>query len=242
MIQYSSKYRSSQSEIMDDFVLKGDEMKKVLTDLKNVNKWLGGNNISISGIIKLLPEGAKEQTITILDFGCGDGEILRECARFAEREGYIFRLIGIDANTFILEEARRRSTDFQNITFLEKDVFSSEIKELDCDIALCTLFLHHFSNNDLKALIQRFLDLAKVGIVINDLHRSRLAFWLFKMVSYMIIKTSIARNDGLISVARGFKRRELETLSKEINNSISVISWKWAFRYSWILKKVNSSP
>ncbi|MGK0296366.1 MAG: hypothetical protein ACI884_002544, partial [Ulvibacter sp.] len=77
MIQYSSKYRSSQSEIMDDFELKGDEMKKVLTDLKNVNKWLGGNNISISGIIKLLPEGAKEQTITILDFGCGDGEILR---------------------------------------------------------------------------------------------------------------------------------------------------------------------
>jgi ubiquinone/menaquinone biosynthesis C-methylase UbiE len=241
MIQYSSKYRSTQSEIMDDFDLKGDDMKKVLTDLKNVNKWLGGNKISINGIIKLLPEGANEQTITILDLGCGDGEILRECARFAKKEGYNFQLIGIDANTFILEEARRRSTDFQNITFLERDVFSSEIKELDYDIALCTLFLHHFSNKDLKAIIQRFLDQAQVGIVVNDLHRSRWAFWLFKMVSYLIIKTSIARNDGLVSVARGFKKRELEKLSKEINNSTSVISWKWAFRYSWILKKVNNS-
>jgi SAM-dependent methyltransferase len=237
MIQYSSKHRSTQSEIMDDFDLKGDDMKKVLTDLKNVNKWLGGNNISIKGIIKLLLEGAKEQTITILDLGCGDGEILRECARFAVKEGYNFQLIGIDANTFILEEARRRSMDFENITFLEKDVFSSEINELDYDIALCTLFLHHFSNEDLKVLIQRFLDHAKIGVVVNDLHRSRLAFWLFKMVSYLLLKTSIARTDGLISVARGFKRKELETLSKEINSSVSVISWKWAFRYSWILKK-----
>ena len=241
MIQYSSKHRSSQSEIMDDFELKGDDMKGVLTDLKNVNKWLGGNDISIKGIIKLLPEGAKEQTITILDLGCGDGEILRECARLAKREGYNFRLIGIDANAFILEEARRRSTDFQNITFLEKDVFSSEIKELDYDIALCTLFLHHFPTEDLKTLLQRLINQAQVGIVVNDLHRSRMAFWLFKMVSYVIIKTSIARNDGLISVARGFKRRELERLSKEINNSTSDINWKWAFRYSWILKKVNYS-
>jgi 2-polyprenyl-3-methyl-5-hydroxy-6-metoxy-1,4-benzoquinol methylase len=241
MIHYSSKYRSTQSEIMDDFDLKGDDMKKVLTDLKNVNKWLGGNKISIKGIIKLLPRGAKEQTITILDLGCGDGEILRECARFAKKEGYNFRLIGVDANTYILEEARRRSTDFQNISFFKKDVFSSEIKELDYDIALCTLFLHHFSNEDIKALVQRFMDHAKVGVVVNDLHRSRLAFWLFKMVSYLILKTSIARTDGLISVARGFKRKELETLSKEINNSASVIKWKWAFRYSWILKKVNKS-
>jgi len=241
MIQYSSKYRSNQPEIMDEFELQGDEMKKVLTDLKNVNKWLGGNKISLKGIIKLLPEGAKEQTITILDVGCGDGEILRECARFAKKYGFDFRLIGIDANSYILEEARRRSTDFQNITYIERDVFSSEIEELDYDIVLCTLFLHHFSNKDLKAIVQRFLDQARIGMVVNDLHRSRLAFWLFKMVSYLIIKTSIARTDGLISVARGFKRKELETLSKDIANNTSTISWKWAFRYSWILKRVSNS-
>ena len=240
MIQYSSKYRSNQSEIMDDFDLNGDVMKELLTDLKNVNKWLGGNDITINGIIKLLPEGAKEQTITILDLGCGDGEMLRECARFADREGYNFQLIGIDANVFILEEARKRSIDFLNITFQELDIFSTEFGNLNYDIALCTLFLHHFSDNDLKILIQRFIDQAQVGIVINDLHRSRLAYWLFKMASYLMIKTSIARHDGLVSIARGFKRGELEILSKEIKNSKSIISWKWAFRYSWILKKLHS--
>lgn len=239
MIQYSTKYRSTQSEIMDDFELKGDAMKKVLTDLKNVNKWLGGNKISIRGIVKLLPDGSKAKKITIVDLGCGDGAILRECARFAKKAGYDFQLIGIDANAFILEEARRRSLDYPNISFLEKDVFSTEIKELDYDIALCTLFLHHFSTDDLKTLIQHFFDHATIGVVINDLHRSRLAFWLFNLVSFFLIKTPIARKDGLISVARGFKRKELESLSQHIENSTSVISWKWAFRYSWLLKKKN---
>ena len=223
---------------MDDFNLKGEDMKGLLTDLKNVNRWLGGNEITKLGIIKLLSNRPKEQTITILDLGCGDGQMLRECARFAEKAGYKFQLIGIDANSFILEEARRRSKDFQNITFRKMDIFSEEIKELQFDIALCTLFLHHFTNDDIQTIIQKILNEAQVGVVINDLHRSKLAFWLFKVLRYSILKTSIARYDGLVSIARGFKRSELETLAKQFNNGESIIKWKWAFRYSWILKKV----
>jgi len=223
---------------MDDFDLKGEEMKELLTDLKKVNKWLGGNQVTKRGIVKLLANRSKEETITILDLGCGDGEMLRECARFALREGYQFELIGIDANTFILEEARSRSEDFKNITYKEMDIFSEETKVLKLDIALCTLFLHHFSNQDIQTIIQKVLNEAKLGIVINDLHRSRLAFWLFKAISTIILKTRIARHDGLVSVARGFKRSELETMAKQFVNGESIISWKWAFRYSWILKKI----
>jgi 2-polyprenyl-3-methyl-5-hydroxy-6-metoxy-1,4-benzoquinol methylase len=238
MISYSSTHRSNESEIMDDFELKGEEMKELLTDLKKVNKWLGGNQVTKNGIIKLLANRSKAETITILDLGCGDGELLRECARLARKEGYIFQLIGIDANAFILQEAKRRSEDFQNITFRKMDIFSEDIKKLQFDIALCTLFLHHFSNHDIQTIIQGVLKEAKIGIVINDLHRSRLAFWLFKAISLLILKTKIARHDGLVSVARGFKRSELEIMAKQFKKSVSIISWKWAFRYSWILKKV----
>ena len=246
MIRYSSKYRSKQSEIMDDFDLKGEEMKELLTDLKRVNKWLGGNKITRLGIIKLLSGHSKAETITILDLGCGDGQMLRECARFGEEEGYNFQLIGIDANTFILDEARNRSKDFQNITFREMDIFSEELKDLQFDIGLCTLFLHHFSNEDIHIILQKVLNCSKVGVVVNDLHRSRLAFWLFKVIRYWILKTKIARHDGLVSVARGFKSNELESIAKQIKNCESEIRWKWAFRYSWILKKsdiiLNSKP
>ena len=45
--------------------------------------------------------------------------------------------------------------------------------------------------------------------------------------------------DGLTSVLRGFKRKDLENISKNINAK-SAIKWKWAFRYLWTLEKKKS--
>ncbi|PKA84195.1 hypothetical protein ATE92_2366 [Ulvibacter sp. MAR_2010_11] len=237
MVLYSSKYRSKESEIMDNFDLHGDEMKLLLTDLKNINKWLGGNSITRNGIRTLLKGYSKEKEYVIVDIGCGDGEMLRQCALFGKREGFKFQLVGIDANPFILEEAKERSKDFPNITFQKNNVFSEEIELPKIDIALCTLFLHHFPNQQITGLLNKLIEKTKVGIVVNDLHRSRLAFILFRIVGKLFIKTKIARHDGLVSIARGFKKIELEQLSEAINPEKTIITWKWAFRYQWILSK-----
>ena len=42
--------------------------------------------------------------------------------------------------------------------------------------------------------------------------------------------------DGLTSVLRGFKRGDLKKISQKINVKTNV-SWKWAFRFLWIIKK-----
>ncbi|GHC50399.1 methyltransferase domain-containing protein [Ulvibacter litoralis] len=237
MIYFSATKRSTQPELMDDFMLQGTEMKRLLTDLQIVNKWLGGNQITLEGIETLLSNIPKTQTITILDVGCGDGEMLRQCARFAASEGYQFQLIGVDANAFILEEAKQRSKDFQNISYQQLDVFSEALSEVTFDICLCTLFLHHFSNSEIEVLVNRLQSKATLGTVVNDLQRNRLAFWLFSVFSHIFLKTKIARYDGLVSVASGFRKKELVQRSEAIKNSTSTIRWKWAFRYQWILKK-----
>lgn len=237
MIYFSATKRSTQPELMDDFKLQGTEMKQLLTDLQRVNKWLGGNQITLQGIKMLLATNPKTQPITILDVGCGDGEMLRQCARFGASEGYQLQLIGVDANAYILEEATQRSKEFQNITFQKIDVFSEALSEIPFDIGLCTLFLHHFSDSEIEIMLNRLQAKARLGIVINDLQRNRLAFWLFTVFSHIFLKTKIARYDGLVSVARAFRKKELVSLSEAIKNSTSTIRWKWAFRYQWILKK-----
>lgn len=237
MIEFSSKYRTKQLEIIDDLNLSGEELKELLTDLKKVNKWLGGNGITISGINKITGDSSKKAPITILDVGCGDGEVLRHIARYAEKKGYNFQLIGLDANEFIISEAIERSKDFKNISFRQLNVFSEELSEINFDIALCTLFLHHLKDSEIINTINRLQEKAKVGVVVNDLQRSRMAFWLFKIVVSLFLKTKIAKHDGLVSVARGFKRSELLDFSKKIKNSNSFIRWRWAFRYQWIITK-----
>lgn len=107
MIEFSSKYRTKQVEIIDDLNLSGEELKELLTDLKKVNKWLGGNRITISGINKILANSSKKEEITILDIGCGDGEMLRKISRFGAKKGFNFNLLGVDANEFIISVAKK---------------------------------------------------------------------------------------------------------------------------------------
>jgi hypothetical protein len=205
--------------------------------LKYVNKWLGGNKVTLDGIEKLLRGNSKKEPITILDIGCGDGQFLRNCAKYAENNGLKLKCIGLDFNKNILEYAENQSKDFPNIKFQKVDVFLEEELIPNCDIAVCTLFLHHFSDESIAELLKILLKKSNNGLVINDLQRSRIAFNLFKIVSNLFLKTDTAKHDGLVSIARGFKKDELEHISKKIPNQKSEIHWRWAFRYQWILKK-----
>lgn len=235
MISYSSKFRSSQPEIMDDLQLQGESMKILLDDLKVVNKWLGGNAITLDGIAQLLSPYDKNQRITILDVGCGDGELLRQCASWGAKHQIELNIIGIDANTHILSEAIKRSEHLKNSSFKVVDILSEKEALPEFDIALCTLFTHHFNEAEIIQLLKRLTLKAKVGVVINDLHRSRWAFWLFRIFSLLFLKTKIAKHDGLVSVARGFKKKELKQFSEKIIGQHQ-INWKLAFRYQWIIK------
>jgi hypothetical protein len=222
---------------MDDFSLRGTEMETLLTDLKRVNKLLGGNSITTNGIETLLQQHPKDKNVRIIDVGCGDGELLRQCALWARKNGYQFELIGIDANPHILKEAALRSEGFHEIEYCVLDIFSKEIQTLDVDICLCTLFLHHFKNINIVEILNTLLSQSRIGVVVNDLQRSRLAFQLFKPFSTIFIRTKIAKHDGLVSVARGFQKKELEELAENIPAIKHQINWKWAFRYQWLLFK-----
>src|SRR5690606_936980 len=237
MITFSNKYRSQQLEIMDDLDFQGEEMKNLLGDLKYVNKWLGGNKVTLDGIEKLLRGNSKKEPITILDIGCGDGQLLRNYAKYAENNNLKLKCIGVEFNKNILEYAENQSKDFPNIKFQKVDDFLEEELIPNCDIAVCTLFLHYFSDESIAELLKTLLKKSNNGLVINDLQRSRIAFNLFKIVSKLFLKSDTAKHDGLVSIARGFKKDELEHISKKIPNQKSEIHWRWAFRYQWILKK-----
>ena len=59
--------------------------------------------------------------------------------------------------------------------------------------------------------------------------------YLFKLIT-IPVKNKMIVEDGLTSVLRGFKKRELVELSKKLQAKYQ-LKWKWAFRYQWILKR-----
>jgi hypothetical protein len=218
---------------MDDFSVSGELLRDTLDKLGNINKWLGGNRVTIDGISQLLKHKSKDKTYTIIDLGCGHGDILRLVAKYGREQGYKFKLLGIDANQDATDYANELSVDFPELTFENIDIFSEQFEALDFDIALTTLFLHHFKNEDILNLLGSLSKHAKLGIVVNDLQRSKIAYGLFKLLGLTITNHMIVQ-DGLTSILRAFKRTDLEQFSEKLRLK-SQIRWKWAFRYQWLV-------
>lgn len=227
--------RSEDGEIMDDFSIDGPVLHDTLNKLASINRWLGGNKVTMDGLKYLLKEQPEKQNYRIIDIGCGGGDILREIADFGRRKNLIFKLVGIDANEETVRYARQISSTYPEISYEHCDIFSKEFRAMNYDIVLSTLFLHHFGDQELSELINQMINKATMGIIINDLHRNILAYYLFKFLCLFISNTMV-KEDGLTSVLRGFKKHELEKLA-ERNRLLSKIKWKWAFRYQWIIKK-----
>ncbi len=235
------KYRSTEKEIMDDPSVEETDLKIALSDISRVNKMLGGNNITIRAVHKLIrATNPIKEEYTIIDLGCGDGEMLRAIAKSFRSKKENVKLIGVDLNEKSLSYAKKLSTSYPEITFSKLDLLEIERSELTCDIVICTLTLHHLKCEEIKRVMNKSIELATIGVVINDLHRSRVAYYLFKLFSLFFIRGHIAKNDGLISIKRGFKKQELKMYAEELRLKKYKIDWQWAFRYRWIVETTRA--
>ena len=230
-------YRTQETEIMDDFMLHGEELRDALDQIARINTLLGGNKLTLQGVKELLKNADKSKPIVIADIGCGNGDMLRMLSKYGRKNNINFKLLGVDANPFTINYAKKSSVDFPDIEYACVDIFSSDFTSVKYDIALCTLTLHHFTNEQILDIISIFNKNATVGIVVNDLHRSKMAYRLFEIICSVFNLNSMSREDGLVSILRGFKKRELEDFSKKLNLKNYTIQWKWAFRYQWLIEK-----
>ena len=229
--------RSDQKEIMDDLDMQGKELEKTLLDLDKVNKWLGGNQITVDGLEKLLKDQKVDRILKIIDVGCGNGSILKEVAQWGRKNGIKMELLGIDANSNAMAIARKNLSGFPEVSFKAMDVFSEAFKALEADIILCTLTLHHFSNSEIVRLLHTFSEVTTIGSVINDLQRSKAAYYLFQAFCFVFGIREINRKDGLTSILRSFKKEDLVKYGRDLIVKRQEINYKWAFRYQWILFK-----
>ena len=237
-MRINTKYRTNEPEIMDDFALEGETLRDALDKIAKINRLLGGNQLTLQGVQQLLKGISKSKAITIVDIGCGNGDMLRALADYGKKNDYKFNLIGIDANAFTVNHAETLSKAYENISYRCEDIFDAEFKSLPYDMVLCTLTLHHFKDEEILSLMKVFYQNASIGIVINDLHRSAIAYRLFQALCFVFQLNDMSREDGLVSILRGFKKAELENYSKQLQLKKYTIQWKWAFRYQWIIQKV----
>ncbi|HOY12580.1 MAG TPA: methyltransferase domain-containing protein [Saprospiraceae bacterium] len=226
--------RSNAQEIMDDLGMEGELLASSLKKLDWINFWLGGNGVTIDGVELLLQTQTIDRALTVVDVGCGSGDSLRRLANYFRKKDIQAKFIGIDANDFTIQYARKHSTSYPEISYLVAMVPSEEYKSLGYDILTATLFMHHLTDEEIVSLLGESAQKAKMGIVINDLHRSRWAYFLYSLLSLFFTNPMVVQ-DGKISILRGFKRKDFERYTRNLPIKQSMVKWRWAFRYQWIL-------
>jgi hypothetical protein len=114
-------------------------------------------------------------------------------------------------------------------------VFDPSLLQEQFDIITATLFLHHFKEEELIQLLKTWKQQARLGIVINDLHRHPFAYYSIKALTSLFSRSAMVKFDAPLSVLRGFTRDEWLFLLKNAGISKYTLRWRWAFRWQIII-------
>ncbi len=217
---------------MDDFTISGGIITQTLQEIERINLLLGGNSVTIDGFRKLIGNGLNiERALTVADLGCGGGAMSELIWLWAEKRNVPIHITGIDANPHIIDYCRNRFSNNQNLSFECFDVLSKAFSVEKYDIITATLFIHHFSNDHLIALLKQLRKQANIGIVINDLHRHWFAYYSIKVLTKLFSNSEMVKYDAPLSVLRAFTKKELVAILKKAGFKNFSIKWRWAFRW-----------
>jgi SAM-dependent methyltransferase len=228
--------RSTEIEVMDDLTCSGEVVSQTLLELEIINKWLGGNAVTMRGLHMLLSSAsAKDKTLKIADLGCGGGDMLKLLASYFRKKNLKADFMGFDANPSIIDFARTNTRAFKEISFQTQDILTENFRSQRFDIVFATLFFHHFTSDQLVQIFKSLKKQTAVGVVINDLHRHSLAYYSIKLLTRFFSKSPMVKNDAPVSVLRGFRKNEwIEILQKAEIEHYKLI-WKWAFRWQLVV-------
>jgi 2-polyprenyl-3-methyl-5-hydroxy-6-metoxy-1,4-benzoquinol methylase len=224
--------RSYQKELLDMPGIPFPAIERNMQELDYINQKLGGHAITIKGLEDVLQNhNSKNKQILVVEIGCGGGDNLRVIRNWAKAKGCDIKLLGIDINEECIQYARSRKENL-GIEFVVSDYNDHVFKEQPA-VIFSSLFCHHFSDNDLIKMLNWMKMHSTIGFFINDLHRHRLAYYSIMTLTKMFSKSYLVKNDAPLSVLRGFKKKEWESILTAAGITKYSLQWKWAFR--WLL-------
>ena len=206
-------------------------MAQVLRELAVVNRWLGGTSACLGAIAPLLADERERAPVCIADIGAGSGDILCALAGGSRLPDHPVKMLAIDINPMVCRLARKRVHEWPQISVVCADVANLPLVRKGADFILCSAVLHHFSDRQLVEIITRLRESAKRAVIINDLQRHAAAYWSIRLLTRLFFSSRAVRNDGPLSVQKGFTRRELVELLESAGCRDFRIRWRWAFRW-----------
>ncbi len=193
---------------LDDPIALADNLR----DLRRMNRWLGGVALSSRAIEAL---AAHRSDLAMLDVGTGGADIPLALLADAGRRGRTLHVVGLDSRPEVLAAAPRALSAVAStpgLTLTVGDGRSLPYPDRAFDIVHASLVLHHLDPAGAAALLGEMRRVARLGIVVNDLERSRLAWLGAWLLGHLFTGNRYTRHDAPLSVRRSYRSDEAVAL------------------------------
>ncbi len=195
------------------------EAQRNLSELAFLNRWFGGHRVLRWSLRQLY---RREDSFTLLDVGAATGDTARVLSDAFP-----------NANVTCLDWQIRNLSSAPHPKVVG-DAFALPIPDSAFDVVHCSLFLHHFTDQQVVQLLAEMARCAGRAVVVQDLERHPLAYYFLPATAWILGWSAIILHDGPVSVEAAFRPKELKQLAAQAGLPAKVQShWPW-FRLSLI--------
>jgi 2-polyprenyl-3-methyl-5-hydroxy-6-metoxy-1,4-benzoquinol methylase len=182
-----------------------ERLRRTYQQFALVNRVVSGWRRLYRGTVR--PQLAGGGTATLLDVGCGGGDLAVMFARWAARDGIQLRVTGIDpdARAFRFAAGRKPAP---GVEFRQASSGDLLAEGKSYDVVISNHVLHHLTAPQLQSFLDDSAGLARRLALHNDLSRSAAAYALFS-AGALPLTGSYIRGDGLTSIRRSYTVPEL---------------------------------
>lgn len=186
-----------------------------LRDLVRINRYLGGHSI----LHRIMADFVRPQDrFSMLDVGAASGDM----GAALQRRYPSATITSLDRKCVHLEKASHPK--------LAGDAFLLPFAERSFDFVFSSLFLHHFSDEQVVELFRNFRTVARRAVLAIDLERGPLAYYFIPATKWLFGWHDISLYDGPVSVRAAFKKDELLSLALRsgLNQARVNVNRPWA--------------
>jgi ubiquinone/menaquinone biosynthesis C-methylase UbiE len=216
------KQRSGKLEYLDTGDYTPEEYEGCIVELQFVNRWMGDAHSLKTALFREIKDKSLA-SFSILDVGAGSGELLRVTAAWARQTGRRLHAVGLELNERSAESINEESDRFDEITAVRGDALKLPFADSQFDYVMCSLFTHHFVDEQVVQILREMSRVARRRIFVIDLHRHPIAYLLYTTLGKLVLYNRLLRHDGALSILRSFKADELRALAQRAGlNDVSV--------------------
>ena len=217
-------------EILDDPSHDPALAVRSLHDVAKANLLFGGRHAVLREIRRILAARPQAERV-LLDIGTGIGDIPASARRVARRHGVTLTTIGLELAPALARAAAPACT-----WSVAGDALRLPFADGSIDIVTCSQVLHHFDGTEADQLLRECARVAREAVVVADLRRSWLAVGGLWISSFALGFHPVSRNDGIVSILRGYTPSELRALIARATGQRATVrrSLGWRVTATWM--------